>query len=361
MPQWEIGKMSQKLKSDYGRVFVAAAICCAAVGLASAPLLAKEAEGGLLEFTKKMVDFGRIAEGERPATTFEFVNKSKADVRIHEVRTDCLCTSVEHSEKPIRPGQNGAIEVTLRSKGRKGEVRSKIVVRYASAGEDYQDVLELRAEVHQEGKLVAEPEAFELETILAETPVKKRFVVKNADTKVKTNVLKVDSPSWLEVRIGKRAHKQKWILSATGTLPDRPGALNEKIIVHTDNKTFPTLTIPVTAEMLAVVVSDPGKAWMEVDPEGAERSITVRIVDKRKRKISKTELARTKAFRELLNSVEIKDGSAPWEKVLIATLSKGLPKKRVLILNTTLKATVAGKEYVVPINLMFIKRRPPKN
>ena len=83
----------------------------------------------------------------------------------------------------------------------------------------------------------------------------------------------------------------------------------------------------------------------------------MRIVDRKGRKITSAELVYTKRFREGLSSVKIKDGKTPSEKVLVAAIPDGKPEKGAVSFNTSVTVKVEGREYVVPINLMFIRRR----
>jgi hypothetical protein len=79
-----------------------------------------------IEFENKVFDFGTIKEGDSPSSEFKFKNTGKSDLVIRKVKATCGCTAVEPATKVISPGATSKIDVTFRSRGKKG-VQNKTV------------------------------------------------------------------------------------------------------------------------------------------------------------------------------------------------------------------------------------------
>lgn len=81
-----------------------------------------------VEFTKKSFDFGNITEGETVSHTFFFKNTGEHNLIIRNIETGCGCTTVNHSEKPVKPGKEGKIEIAFNSSGRYGKQYKEISI-----------------------------------------------------------------------------------------------------------------------------------------------------------------------------------------------------------------------------------------
>lgn len=79
-----------------------------------------------IEFTKKSFDFGDITEGETVSHTFFFKNTGDHNLLIRKIETGCGCTTVNHTDKPIKPGKEGKIEIAFNSSGRYGKQYKEI-------------------------------------------------------------------------------------------------------------------------------------------------------------------------------------------------------------------------------------------
>lgn len=72
------------------------------------------------EFVEEVVDFGKITQGEVVSATFKFRNVGKANLIISSAQGSCGCTVPEWPKEPIKPGEDGRIEVTFNSNGKQG-------------------------------------------------------------------------------------------------------------------------------------------------------------------------------------------------------------------------------------------------
>jgi hypothetical protein len=104
----------------------------ALVVLGSAGLLA--AAGGLsgakkvrAVFKETAHDFGKIKQGEVLTHEFDFTNDGADTLVVERVETTCGCTAALVSEKEIKPGKTGKIEVRMDTHGYAGRM-----VRYVS-------------------------------------------------------------------------------------------------------------------------------------------------------------------------------------------------------------------------------------
>jgi hypothetical protein len=79
-----------------------------------------------IEFTRHEVDFGRLIQGEIATFIFRFKNTGNADLILSKVSADCGCTASKYTTKPVKPGEEGTIEVVFDSKGLRG-VQNKVV------------------------------------------------------------------------------------------------------------------------------------------------------------------------------------------------------------------------------------------
>lgn len=68
----------------------------------------------IMQFEKRLVDFGKVKKGEKRYHTYRFVNRGDTDLKI-SVITACECTEVDYSTKPIKPGQSGEFKITFDS------------------------------------------------------------------------------------------------------------------------------------------------------------------------------------------------------------------------------------------------------
>jgi hypothetical protein len=89
--------------------------------------------GGLSElpviaFEKDEHDFGRIIQGEVVTYAFKFTNTGKSELLIASVSTSCGCTISKFSREPLKSGEQGTIQVTFDSEGRKGFQNKTVTV-----------------------------------------------------------------------------------------------------------------------------------------------------------------------------------------------------------------------------------------
>lgn len=80
------------------------------------------------KFEDEFHDFGIIIQGEKVSYTFKFKNIGKSDLILSSVHASCGCTVPKYDSKPIKPGEDGFIEVVFDSSGRSGMQQKTVTV-----------------------------------------------------------------------------------------------------------------------------------------------------------------------------------------------------------------------------------------
>lgn len=81
-----------------------------------------------MEFTQKAIDFGEISQGEKVKQRFRFKNTGKSDLIISDAKGSCGCTVPSWPRQPIRPGQEGEVEVVFDSNGKSGRQHKTVTL-----------------------------------------------------------------------------------------------------------------------------------------------------------------------------------------------------------------------------------------
>ncbi len=81
-----------------------------------------------MEFKTEKHDFGLIVQGVKVSHTFRFKNTGGADLIISSASSTCGCTVPNYSKEPIKPGENGQIEVVFSSANIKGAAHKQVKI-----------------------------------------------------------------------------------------------------------------------------------------------------------------------------------------------------------------------------------------
>ena len=73
-------------------------------------------------------DFGQIIQGERVSIAFKFKNTGKSDLVIASANAGCGCTVPSYPKNPIKPGEEGAVEISFNSSGKRGFQSQRVSV-----------------------------------------------------------------------------------------------------------------------------------------------------------------------------------------------------------------------------------------
>ncbi len=81
-----------------------------------------------IEFNEDAIEFGEISQGEKVKQRFRFKNVGNSDLIISDAKGSCGCTVPLWPKQPIRPGQEGEIEVVFNSENKSGFVNNKVTL-----------------------------------------------------------------------------------------------------------------------------------------------------------------------------------------------------------------------------------------
>lgn len=81
-----------------------------------------------IEFNEDAIEFGEISQGEKVKQRFRFKNVGNANLIISDAKGSCGCTVPLWPKQPIRPGQEGEIEVVFNSENKSGFVNNTVTL-----------------------------------------------------------------------------------------------------------------------------------------------------------------------------------------------------------------------------------------
>jgi len=81
-----------------------------------------------LSIEKKIVDFGKMKQGEVKATDFVLVNEGQSDLKIVKTKSSCSCTVARLATTTLKPGDRALLNVTFNSTGRRGNQQKSVTI-----------------------------------------------------------------------------------------------------------------------------------------------------------------------------------------------------------------------------------------
>ncbi|MCS6934813.1 MAG: DUF1573 domain-containing protein [Chitinophagales bacterium] len=103
-----------------------------------------------IQFTKTTHDFGKVKAGEKVKTKFHFKNTGNNPLVISNAAGSCGCTVPSYPRMPLKPGEEGDIDVEFDSSGKRGEEIKTVTV--TANTEPRQIVLTIKATVMPAGE-----------------------------------------------------------------------------------------------------------------------------------------------------------------------------------------------------------------
>ncbi len=101
--------------------------------------------GPEIQFDKTTMDFGTLNIGDVKVDTFTFTNVGKKPLILDNVVSNCDCTVLDWSRKPVMPGKKGTITATYTAKN-SGLINKWVTV--ISNAETDRVILKLRGKVN---------------------------------------------------------------------------------------------------------------------------------------------------------------------------------------------------------------------
>ena len=89
-------------------------VLCLVAMLLGVGLSAQEPRGADIEFTTNVVELGELSRSDdKSYVRLSFLNTGDVPLVVTEVRTSCSCTTIKHDRKPIAPGEQGVLNITV--------------------------------------------------------------------------------------------------------------------------------------------------------------------------------------------------------------------------------------------------------
>lgn len=82
----------------------------------------------VMQFDKTEHDFGQIIQGEKVSISFKFKNTGKSDLVIASANASCGCTVPDYPKQPVKPGEEGRIEVVFSSANKRGFQNQRVSI-----------------------------------------------------------------------------------------------------------------------------------------------------------------------------------------------------------------------------------------
>lgn len=81
-----------------------------------------------IEFDTLFHDFGRIEQGEKVTHYFTYKNTGDNPLIVTQVQPSCGCTVPDWTQDPVKPGEEGKVQVLFNSTGREGKQHKSVTV-----------------------------------------------------------------------------------------------------------------------------------------------------------------------------------------------------------------------------------------
>ena len=115
--------------------------------LVSSSLYADEPKGADIEFTEKIIDLGVLAQDDdKQLLRVSFRSTGDVPLVITEVRTSCSCTTIKYNRKPVMPGEESALNITVDPKKAPKGNFYRVLQVYSTAVSGVQNIT-LKAEI----------------------------------------------------------------------------------------------------------------------------------------------------------------------------------------------------------------------
>ena len=232
-----------------------------------------------LRFTDPSVNLGEIRGGREIRRTFTFTNAGNRDIEITEVRPGCGCMAPRLSAKQLKPGEQGTLDIDLRTLGQaEGPHTWTAHVRYRSGNSEGE--LPLRISAYVINDIQLQPASLRLISRGAMT--QELTLVDTRPQPLRIESLHTSSP-FLKARVVGQArtdagHRQiKLALELAATCP--VGQHSETLAIHTTDAEYRTLVVPVavTMESAAALAAQPSLLEIRTLPDRPPLTKFVRV------------------------------------------------------------------------------------
>lgn len=193
----------------------------------------------------KVIDMGKILQGEEIKGALRFVNTGEGDLEISNIKPSCGCTAVTPEKLVYSSGDTANIPFTINTKNFRGVIRKNIRVSFKNI-EPKDWVFVIQANVVSEISINPNFINFQRATFNPDTVLTEFFEIENESSKeveikkIYTNNKSIKVfPESVNIPPGK-AH-----LIRLEFVPNQAGHQNAKIIIESNHRTQSQMDIPV--------------------------------------------------------------------------------------------------------------------
>lgn len=238
---------------------------------------------GPFQFESKMFDFGRIREGEQVKVTFAFRNISDKPVEIESIRAACGCTTPSVFQKVYQPGEQGTIEATYNSAGRRGRDSKTVNVKTA-APEEHNYVLTLGgmivSDVYLSSGMVnfgdVEEGVGRRQTVELIDTTAEGVEIVSATSSVRGLTVSVQRPQpYQDPTSGKNGQRTILELVVPRDMPRQN--LRGSLTIRTNYEPIPTFSATITGRVVGDIVVEPAQAYFGMMRPGTSAKRVARL------------------------------------------------------------------------------------
>lgn len=201
-------------------------------------------------------NFGKVNGGTTLSHTFLIRNSGDSELKITKVNPSCGCTLAELSESTLQPGSEATLTVDLKlDTSWNGRVRKVIALE---SNDPKTPTLTLVLEGESSSALLVKPSGVFFGLLSGGSRAEKMIELTAAQEAIDFKVLEAASESpYLEVKteIVEEGKSYRVHISTTGKLDE--GDLRAQVLIKTDQPSYETITIPVTATVTGALAISP--------------------------------------------------------------------------------------------------------
>jgi|GEM_PF-2004610 len=279
----------------------------------------KEGSASDIYFNEKVYDFGEAPQNQNVSHVFKFCNRGEKPLEV-KLGTSRCCTDASLSKDILKPGESAEIGVNFNT-GYKRERVSESVFVSSNDPDEPEVILTVTGIVV--ASPIAIPDRLYFGEIKGEEPREKLlYVVDPGEGNLKIEKVEITSKYLKAEIIPVSSEKVERIGISVTLKPSKIsiGSFNEKLIIHTNDRTKPVLEIPIEGEIKGEIEVFPPRIFFGIIKPGEKKEFRVEI----------------KSEREDLRIISVKSSSES-AKVEVKKLEEG--KKYELI-----SALCSGKE-----------------
>jgi hypothetical protein len=207
--------------------------------------------------------------------TFDLQNQTNESIPIKEVKSDCGCVVSQHTPREIPAHGSDGIEVSLSASRAPGEFNHAVLVKLGPSGSTSL-FLKIRGTIIPNPALHASPSSLDFGRFFPDETRTRTLVVSRYDFS-RVGVLRLTNTlDGCVVESQAVSNSEAILVSVRLTSASlRPGSHSGIVVVETDHPTFPSLEIPIKAEVGTVADAFLSSLLIDSIPPGGHHDFSL--------------------------------------------------------------------------------------